>query len=136
LRPLLVGDHVYKDLDADTLSQILVRYWQAIEELWPEAIDPDSRGDNSLMKSVGVLTMHGIAASVFEAARTSDAAGKVTLESVKRVLAPAARALGDTFWDSRSGEAGKVGTNNKAVRLLSDRILQHLRGGHLSTAIL
>ena len=134
LRPVLVGDHIYKDQDADTLAELLIRYWRAIAELWPDAVSSGSRDEYSLMKSVGVLTMHSIAPSVFEAAR--GIAGKVTQEAIKAVLAPAAKSLPADFWDSREGEAGRVGTNNKAVRVLSDKILPHLRAGGLAATLL
>lgn len=135
LRPLLAGDHVYKNQDASTVAELLIRYWKAIKELWPDAVAQESREEYSLMKSVGVLTMHNIAPTVFEAARAGG--GKITQESLIHVLTPVAEKLmTDEFWDSKSGEAGKVGTNNKAVRYLSDRILKHIQPGMLSTSLL
>jgi hypothetical protein len=95
---------------------------------------PDTRDDYTLMKSVGVVTMHAIAPSVFEAARA--VGGKVTQEALKDVLADAAKNLDDDFWHSSTGQAGRVGTNNKAVRLLSDQVLKHLRSDQFSGAIL
>lgn len=134
LRPVLVGDHIYRDQDASTVAELLIRYWKALGDLWPTAIDRGTRDDYSLMKSVGVLTMHNIATSVFEAARLGG--GRVTQESIRSVLEPSAKGLPADFWHNRTGEAGRVGTNNKAVRYLSDAILGHVRPGALSTAIL
>jgi len=135
LRPLLAGDHIYKNQDASTVAELLVRYWKAIEELWPDAINSGSRDEYTLMKSVGVLTMHNIAPTVFEAAR-SGGAGKITQEALAKVLKPVAAKLKIEFWDSKSGESGKIGTNNKAVRYLSDTILKHVQPGALSTSLL
>lgn len=136
LRPLLAGEHIYKNQDASTVAELLIRYWKAIGSLWPAAVNPDSRDDYSLMKSVGVLTMHNIAPVVFEAARPGGG-GKVTQESLTQVLKPVAAKLKiDEFWDSSTGEAGKVGTNNKAVRHLSDTILKHIKAGVLSESLL
>ncbi len=134
LRPLLAGDHIYKNQDASTVAELLIRYWKAIGELWPDAVDQDSRDEYSLMKSVGVLTMHNIAATVFEAARANG--GKITQENLAQVLKPVAAKLKIEFWDSKSGDAGKVGTNNKAVRSLSDMILKNIQTGMLSTSLL
>jgi hypothetical protein len=72
---------------------------------------------------------------VFEAARAGGA-GKITQESLTQVLKPVAAKLKIEFWDSKSGEAGKVGTNNKAVRSLSDTILKNIQPGMLSTSLL
>jgi hypothetical protein len=134
LRPLLVGDHVYKNQDPSTIAELLIRYWKAIGELWPDAVNRDSRDEYSLMKSIGVLTMHNISPMVFEAARVGGK--KVTQEAIREVLESVARKLPTEFWDSRTGDAGKVGTNNKAVRYLSDLILKHVRPGALSSSLL
>jgi DGQHR domain-containing protein len=135
LRPLLTGDHIYKNQDADTLAQLLVRYWSAMAEVWPSAVAEGTRDDFSLMKSSGVLTMHALAPQVFEVARAS--AGKVTQEALRRVLEPVAKNLNEqTFWDSKTGTAGRVGTNNKGIRILMDQIAQHLRASELTGSLL
>lgn len=134
LRPLLVGDHVYKNQDASTMAELLIRYWKSIEKLWPEAVGRDSREEYSLMKSVGVLTMHSIAPMVFEAARSDGR--KVTADTLHEVLEPVAKKLPVEFWESKTGEAGKIGTNNKAVRYLSDKILKHVKPGQFAGSLL
>ncbi|HKV08241.1 MAG TPA: DGQHR domain-containing protein [Thermoanaerobaculia bacterium] len=134
LRPLLTGDHVYKNQDPGILAELLIRYWKTIGDLWPDAINRESRDEYSLMKSVGVLTMHNIAPMVFEAARVGGK--KVTQEAIREVLEPVAKKYNIDFWDSKSGEAGKVGTNNKAVRYLSDLIVKQVRPGVLSSSLL
>jgi DGQHR domain-containing protein len=134
LRPLLVGDHVYKNQDPSTVAELLIRYWKSIEDVWPDAVNPESRDEYSLMKSTGVLTMHNISPIVFEAARAGGK--KITQEALREVLEPVAKKLTIEFWDSRNGEAGKVGTNNKAVRYLSDLIFKHVRPGTLSSSLL
>jgi DGQHR domain-containing protein len=134
LHPLLAGDHVYKNQDASTVAELLIRYWRSMEKLWPEAVSRESRDGYSLMKSVGVLTMHSIAPMVFEAARSGSR--KITPETLNEVLEPVAKKLPIEFWESKSGEAGKIGTNNKAVRYLSDLILKHIQPAHLSSSLL
>jgi hypothetical protein len=86
------------------------------------------------MKSVGVLTMHSIAPMVFEAARAGGK--KITAATLHEVLEPVAKKLTTEFWNSKAGEAGKIGTNNKAVRYLSDQILKHVQPGQLSSSLL
>jgi len=135
LLPLLTGEHFYAKQDASTMAELLMRYWKCMEDVWPEAVKRDTREDYSLMKSVGVLTMHSIASTVFEAVRASGK--KITQDALRHVLEPVAKKLTvDDFWDSRTGEAGKVGTNNKAVRYLSDKILKQIRPGELSDSLL
>src|SRR5262249_6923961 len=133
LRPLLVGDHIYKNQDASTVAELLIRYWKAIGELWPDAIKDDSRDDYNLMKSLGILTMHNIAATIFEAARIGG--GKITQEAIVKVLRPVVAKVGPDFW-ATDGESGKIGTNNKAVRYASDKILKHIQRGSLGTSLL
>ena len=130
LRPLLAGDHVYKNQDASTLAELLIRYWNPMAQLWAGAVNRESREEFSLMKSVGVLTMHNIAPTVFEAARAGGK--KITQETLHEVLEPVAKKYPTDFWNSKTGEAGKVGSNNKSVRYLSDLILRHIRPGQLS----
>jgi DGQHR domain-containing protein len=134
LRPLLAGDHVYKNQDPSTVAELLIRFWKAMENLWPGAVNRDSREEFSLMKSVGVLTMHNIAPTVFEAARAGGK--KITQDALREVLEPVAKKYPTEFWNSKTGDAGKVGSNNKAVRYLSDLILKHIRPGQLSGSLL
>jgi hypothetical protein len=124
LKPLLTAEYIYKEQSSSTLAELLVRYWRGLSKLFPKATAATTREDYSLMKSIGVLTMHALAPSIFDAARGSD--GKVTEAGIVKVLQPAAKNLGDKFWDSGSGDAGTVGTNNKGVRLMMDRIRVHL----------
>jgi DGQHR domain-containing protein len=133
LRPLLAGDHIYKNQDASTVAELLIRYWKAIGELWPDAIKEDTRDEYTFMKSVGILTMHNIATTIFEAARPNG--GKITQEGIVKVLKPVTAKLGPDFW-ATDGESGQVGTNNKAVRYLSDKVLKHIQRGSLGTSLL
>ncbi len=134
LRPLLVGDHVYKNQDASTVAELLIRYWRAMEDLWTDAVKSETREDYSLMKSVGVLTMHNIAPLVFETARAGGK--KITQDTLREVLQPVAEKFPVENWNSKSGEAGKVGSNNKAVRYLSDLLLKNIRSGQFSSSLL
>ena len=134
LRPLLVGDHIYKNQDPSTVAELLIRYWKAIGDLWPNAVHSDSREEYSLMKSVGVLTMHSIAPTIFEAARANS--GKITQDLLRQILEPVAKKLTIEFWNSKTGEAGKVGTNNKAVRYLSDQVLKYIQPGQFADSLL
>lgn len=133
LRTLLTADgFIYKDQSSGTLAELLVRYWRALAKLFPEATNPTTRDEYNLMKSIGVLAMHSLAPSIFDAARQMD--GKVTENAIIKVLQPAAKALRDDFWHSSTGEAGKVGTNNKGVRLVVERIRKHLATSAAFTA--
>ena len=85
------------------------------------------------MKSVGILTMHGIAPQVFEVVRTNH--GKVSQEGVNGVLEGIAKEVDEVFWHA-DGQAGHVGTNHKAVRFLSDHLLEQLNAGQMASELL
>lgn len=133
LQPLLTGDNVYKTQTAETLSQLLIRYWRSIETVWPASVSPETRQNYALMKSVGILTMHGIAPQVFELVRTKH--GKVTEEGLTEIMECIAKEVTDDFWHS-GGEAGHVGTNFKAVRFLSDRLLEQINVEQMAAELL
>lgn len=134
LQPLLTGDNVYKTQTADTLAQLLIRYWKAIESVWPAAVAPETRQEYALMKSVGVLTMHGIAPQLFELVRTQH--GKITEEALTSTMEGIAKEVPEVFWHSDNGEAGRVGTNHKAVRFLSDHLLEQLSADQMASDLL
>jgi DGQHR domain-containing protein len=134
LQPLLTGDNVYKTQSADTLGQLLIRYWKAIESVWPSAVAAETRQVYALMKSVGILTMHGIAPQVFEIVRTRH--GKITEKGLTEVMESIAKEAPEVFWHSDDGEAGRVGTNHKAVRFLSDHLLEQLNAGQMASELL
>jgi DGQHR domain-containing protein len=132
-QPLLTGDNVYKTQTSGTLAQLLIRYWKAIESVWPAAVHSESRNDYALMKSVGVLTMHGIAPQLFEVVRTQH--GKITEEGLTSVMEDIEKKVPEEFWSS-DGEAGHVGTNHKAVRFLSEHLLEHLNASEMASDLL
>jgi|GEM_PF-1274386 len=133
LQPLLTGDNIYKAQTAGTLGELLIRYWRGIEAVWPAAVAMETRQDYALMKSVGILTMHGIAPQLFELARTRY--GKVSESALAEILEEIAKEVPEVFWHTE-GEAGRAGTNHKAVRFLSDHLLEQLRADQIASDIL
>jgi DGQHR domain-containing protein len=133
LQPLLAGDHVYKTQSVDTLATLLVWYWRAAAAVWPDATAAATRKDFALMKSVGVLTLHGVAPQIFETVRARG--GKLAEAAFADVMADLARDVPQVFWSSRDGEAGRAGTDHKAVRFLSDHLLEALGTNALQPAL-
>lgn len=44
-----MGEHVYRKQESHILAQLLITYWNAIAELWPDETDEDTRDDYSAL---------------------------------------------------------------------------------------
>jgi DGQHR domain-containing protein len=126
LKGLLSGTF-YGTLDSDDISQLLIRYWQALETVYPEAFaDPD---EYVIQKTVGVFPLHAIASDIFE--RVRNASGKITKDGILEVLKQMNKNLegpygsGSQFWHGKDGEAGKY-AGAKGFRILTDILRQAL----------
>ena len=123
LKPILDGAGIYRNLDTDDVTQLLIRYWQAIEEVFPEAIAEPKQ--HVIQKTVGVFPLHTVATQVFDLVRTKESV--ITKDGLVEVLRSIDANIkneglyeaGSTFWHSKEGEAGKF-TGAKGFRLLAD----------------
>ncbi len=125
LKPILTG--LYGSLETEDIAQLLIRYWQALDEMYPEAFkDPD---DYVIQKTVGVFPLHMIAPQVFDQVRIAN--GKITRDGILEVLKALDKNLGQEygggseFWHSKEGEAGKY-AGSKGFRLLADILREHM----------
>lgn len=126
LKPILTTPP-YTSVDAPDMAQILIRYWQALQEIYPEAFEnPD---EYLIQKTVGVFPAHSIAAEVFDMVRSKH--GKITKDGLVDVLKELDKNLsrdydgGSAFWHSEAGEAAKYG-GQKGFRMVTEILREHL----------
>jgi DGQHR domain-containing protein len=126
MKPILTTG-IYASLDPEDIGKLLIRYWQALEEVYPEAFaDPD---EYVIQKTAGVFPLHIIAPEVFEMVRTSS--GRITKEELVEVFTDVDKSLGkdyeagSIFWHRNEGEAGKY-AGAKGFRVLADLLRQRL----------
>jgi len=128
MKPLLTS--LYGSVDPEEIAQLLIRYWQAIEAVYPEAFaDPD---EYVIQKTVGIFPLHAIAPEVFDMVRTGH--GKITKDALEEVISALDKNLakdyagGSDFWHGEDGEAAKYGSQ-KGFRMLADIFREHLPKG-------
>jgi DGQHR domain-containing protein len=125
LKPLLTS--IYGRVEPEEIAQLLIRYWKAIEAVYPEALaDPD---EYVIQKTVGIFPLHAVAQEIFDMVRNSN--GKVTLDALTEVFTELDSSLskdgmgGSDFWHREDGEAAKYGSQ-KGFRMLADILRDHL----------
>ncbi len=125
LKPLLTS--IYGSVEPEEIAQLVIRYWQAIESVYPDAIaDPE---EHVIQKTVGIFPLHAIAPEIFDMVRTGH--GKITVDALKEVIAELDKNLskdytgGSDFWHREDGEAAKYGSQ-KGFRMLADILREHL----------
>jgi len=125
LKPLLTS--LYGSVEPEEIAQLLIRYWQAIESVYPEALaDPE---DYIIRKTVGIFPLHAIAPEIFDMVRTKH--GKITVDALEEVFSELNKNLsktyiaGSDFWHGEDGEAAKYGSQ-KGFRMLADILREHL----------
>src|SRR5439155_25911773 len=126
LKPVL-NTGLYASVPPEDVAQLLIRYWQALEEIYPDAFaNPD---DYVIQNTVGVFPLHTLAPMVFDMVRTKN--GRITKDAIAEVLKELAQNLskeyedGSTFWHGKDGEAGKY-AGAKGFRLLAEILKEHL----------
>jgi len=126
LKPVLVNS-IYGSLEPEETAQLLIRYWQAVEEIYREAFQaPD---EYVIQKTVGVFPLHMIAPQVFDMVRAEK--GRISKEAVVEILHQLDRKLaeeyeaGSAFWHGKDGEAGKY-AGAKGFRIIAETLREHL----------
>jgi DGQHR domain-containing protein len=125
LKPILTTPP-YTSVDAPDMAEILIRYWQALEEVYSEAFaDPD---EHVIQKTGGIFPLHAVAPEIFDMARAKY--GRITKDGLVEVLKEIDRNLakhyqaGSDFWDKEDGEAAKYGSQ-KGFRMLTEILREH-----------
>lgn len=119
LKPVLTSPFVQAIRDETEIARLIDAYWQAIAEVWPEAVrNPES---SLILKSAGTAALHRVLPQVIEICREHhyglDKAG--FLKAIQGWL----HALGPDWWDSsnRNGASG-YGSSAQGHALLAEEL--------------
>jgi DGQHR domain-containing protein len=126
LKPIL-NNPPYNAVAPEDMAQILIRYWQALAEVYGDAFsEPD---EHVIQKTVGIFPLHAIAPEVFDMVRSKH--GRITKDGLVEILKDLDRNLaknydaGSTFWHNEEGEAAKYGSQ-KGFRMLAEILEENL----------
>jgi DGQHR domain-containing protein len=122
MEPILKHES-FQGYSEEQVAEMLRRYWGAIYELCPAAVDDPI--DYLIQRTIGVGVLHKLFPIV--AAFTG---GELTQQRIKEVLLKTDLGMTSEFWDSKQGEAGLVGTGRKAVNILWSRLRDALEEGN------
>jgi hypothetical protein len=121
LRPI-IRNELFDLYNVDEITEILVRYWNAIRELCPDAFKyPD---EHSIQKTSGIFTLHKLFPLV-----ASYCDDKLTSEKIKEVLSKMERGMDSKYWHS-SGEVGLAGTSQQAFSVIYKKLATYLENGN------
>lgn len=122
MEPILKHES-FQGYTEEEVAEMLRRYWEAIYELCPAAVDAPQ--DYLIQRTIGVGVLNKLFPIV--AAFTG---GELTQQRIKEVLIKTELGMTSEFWDSKQGEAGLVGTGRKAVNILWGRMRDALEEGN------
>ena len=122
MEPILKHES-FQGYTEEEVAEMLRRYWEAIYELCPAAVDAPQ--DYLIQRTIGVGVLNKLFPIV--AAFTG---GELTQQRIKEVLTKTELGMTSEFWDSKQGEAGLVGTGRKAVNILWGRMRDALEKGN------
>lgn len=124
LEPVL-KDGFFTSKEKESIVQVLVNYWNAAKETWPEIFtDP---ADYALLKTTGIHAMHILLPVISSYSADSEGKRVLTKEAIRTIFAKlAASGVTEEFWAS-DGEAGKFGSGKKSQKLLAEVLIDKLR---------
>lgn len=126
---ILVDNPIFSGYGTRDLSIMLIRYWKAILEICPNAkIRPDKY---FLQRLTGTAVLHKILPRVL--ALTKFKSQRITTDSTKQILEKMPDVMNEIFW-SPDGEAGIIGTSQKALAILTSKVLDSLETGNADNA--
>lgn len=122
LRPL-IRNEVFESYNVEEITELLVRYWNAINELCPNAFRLPQ--DHLIQKTIGIFTLHRLFPLV-----TSYCGEKVTKARIKEILSKMEKGMNDDYWGS-NGQIGLAGTNQKAFSIIYKKLSEYLEDGNV-----
>lgn len=122
LRPI-VRNEIFESYDKEEITELLVRYWNAISELCPNAFKLPQ--EHLIQKTIGVFTLHRLFPLVL-----SYCGEKVTKERIKEILSKMENGMNDNYW-SNNGQIGLAGTNQKAFGIIYKKLAEYLEEGNV-----
>lgn len=111
----VMKDHSIERLDDTSIGELLSSYWQALADVFPEAInEPESY---SIRRTSGLYSLHMLFPDIFERCRE---VRNYKAAHMQEILAH--MGLTSDFWstDSQTGDPRTFGTGMKSLRLLAD----------------
>jgi len=121
IRPI-VKNEIFESYDVEEITELLVRYWNAIDELCPNAFRLPH--EHLIQKTIGTFTLHRLFPLVI-----SYCGEKVTKERIKEVLSKMEKGMNDNYWNN-NGQIGLAGSNQKAFSIIHRKLLGYLEKGN------
>jgi DGQHR domain-containing protein len=108
-------------LDINSMGELLGRYWESLQEIWPEAFAEP--GKYSVRKSAGVWSLNMLFADVFERCREARDYSKSKMTELLGHLGE-----NSSFWssDPKVGNPLTLGTSMKTIGLLHTYLQERL----------
>ena len=114
----IIKNEIYENYNTEEITELLVRYWNAIKNLCPNAFkNPE---EHLIQKTTGVFTLHRLFPLV-----VSYCGDKVTKERIKEVLSKMEKGMNDDYWGS-TGQVGLAGTSQKSFNIIYKKLLNYL----------
>lgn len=125
LEPILKHES-FQAYTEQEITLMLHRYWGAIHEVCPAAVDDPQ--DYLIQRTIGVGVLHKLFPIV--AAFTG---GELTQQKINEVLTKMEPIMTSEFWNAKQGVAGLAGTGRKSVNILWGRMRDALEAGNEGT---
>lgn len=110
MRPVLTGNTTMGRKD---IAGMLNSYWEGIQAVWPQCIR--SPEDHVLLGTTGVMVMHRLLPYVISKLETDGRKAKP--DAYAKILRLTERKA--SYWERERGEAGRMGTSQKAFAILA-----------------
>lgn len=117
LKPILTNE-TFSAYSAEELAKLLNMYWEAIEEVCSEAFEDPA--NHVIQKTVGVFVLHRLLGDVLAYAAKQD--GSVSKDRIISVLRKVDREFSSDYWNASAGDAGLIGTSQKAFSIVYSTI--------------
>jgi len=133
---LLIGKLPSEDFDlneadksADRLSQLLINYWIALKEIFPEAFQIPE--DYTIQRTVGCYVLHKVFPYVYELCKKSNDFSKermklFLLKMFENFSKSTGIAVNSEFWNKWVGDPLATGTGMKTVNKLANLLIESL----------
>jgi DGQHR domain-containing protein len=119
IEPFMRDSWVRGRTDEDKVK-VLINYWDAIKEVWPDAIENPK--EHRLQATSGIYSLHTVLPVVIQ--RCLDRGTGLTAPDLQAVLEEAS--LGDDFWHKEFGDPLTLGTGMASIRALAQSIIEAL----------
>jgi len=113
-------DNWVRSRNDDDKVKVIINFWDAIKELWPDAIEYPK--EHRLQATAGIYSLHQVLPIVIQ--RCLDRGKGLTAKDFEEVLNEAG--LAHDFWHKETGDPLTLGTGMASIRALAHYIIQSL----------